>query len=203
MLYQNVLPQVRDTDTLVTENRPLYGNFLSGWCWTHQALSHAVWKPTLLGLERRLQAGSTTAPAARGKARRKPRSPPRHPPRPYVSSPAGGHRLHLLQFDLCSTFCSGSTQAETQVQGEGAEASHAPLQTRRKLWALPPVVQRSRDPGSRTGAGGRAQARRKREHGGGKGRAAVSRSPPPSHTAPSLPSARSLSNDPASPEESG
>lgn len=151
-------------------------------------MSHPVRKATLLGQERRLQAESTTAPAARGKARRRPRSPfgkgtPPSARRTFPRQAGSGFTYCNLIFVL--RFRSGSTRAETQVQGEGAAASHASLQTPQKAGLCLARASAAATP-DQGGEGAGAQERRKREHGRGKGRVDITRSPPPSPTAPSL-----------------
>lgn len=77
--------------------------------------------------------------------------------------PTGGDRIHLLQFDLCSTFCSDSTQAETQVP-EGAGASHAPLRSPEEAGLCPSVSSAAATPGSSMAGGGGGSERKSEEN---------------------------------------
>lgn len=174
---------VWDTDTIVTENRPLYGNFLGCRCKTHQALSHPVREAAAAGAER---AGGTPSAARRALPRR--RAP---------ASPAAVRSLFYVPLRPAASGSAGGRR-------RGRSPARPPPTPHTAGLCLPlsraAAVPRQRDRG---GGGGGTQERRKRERGGEKGRTDMSPSPPPSLTAPSPPAARSLPNDPGSPEGRG
>lgn len=186
MLYQHILSRKsRDTDTLVTENRPLYGKFLKllvlntpGFV-TSPSKNHSAWAAAASPGRGHNRTGS----AGKSKGQTPLAAPEEgRPPQPCAPSPAGGHRLHLPRSDLCSTLAPAQRKRKRRCKETGPK----PRTPRRERGSASPCPAQPRPPAA--GLGG-PQGGKNRGRGREKGRADISPChplPPPLRLSPPL-----------------